>query len=245
MVAVPLFSSKGAPPPPPPGRRSALPNVAVYSPRRHPLYRRKIVLKSPQWGIERHVRRNTPNRPTPNSEAPKYFLSLPSPVSGRGTFKKERVFVGVGSNVGGRLIFLRRAARALAQIPGVKVFRASPVYETSPVGPRQRDFLNAVLELRSSLGPDELLQRMQRIESVLGRRRRKRWGPREIDLDLIFFGQRRRRGALNLPHPRWKERKFVVWPLADIAPSFASAALVRRKLTDPDQCIKLYPRPLL
>ncbi|MBK8575312.1 MAG: 2-amino-4-hydroxy-6-hydroxymethyldihydropteridine diphosphokinase [Elusimicrobia bacterium] len=157
----------------------------------------------------------------------------------------ERVFVGVGSNVGRRLVFLRRATRALEQIPGVSVRRASPVYETSPVGPRQRDFLNAVVELRSSLGPMPLLQRMKEIERALGRRRRRRWGPREIDLDLIFFGHRRCRGTLQLPHPRWKKRKFVVWPLADIAPAFASAAHVRQKLTDSDQSIKLYLRPLL
>lgn len=157
----------------------------------------------------------------------------------------ERVFVGVGSNVGRRLIFLRRAARALDQLPGVKIVRFSPVYETSPVGPRQRDFLNGVLELRSSLGPDELFQHMKRIENELGRRRRGRWGPREIDLDLLFFGDRRSRGALTLPHPRWKERKFVVWPLADIASTFGPVAQVREKLTDPDQSIKLYPRPLL
>jgi 2-amino-4-hydroxy-6-hydroxymethyldihydropteridine diphosphokinase len=157
----------------------------------------------------------------------------------------ERVFVGVGSNVGRRLVFLRRAAGALARVPGIKIVRASPVYETSPVGPRQRDFLNAVLELRSTLGPHDLLQRMKEIETALGRRARRRWGPREIDLDLIFFGHRRCRGALQLPHPRWKKRKFVVWPLADIAPAFASAALVRQKLTDPDQSIKLYPRSFL
>lgn len=157
----------------------------------------------------------------------------------------ERVFVGVGSNVGRRLVFLRRAARALGRIPGVRVLRASPVYETSPVGPRQRDFLNAVLELRSAVGPEELLRRMKEIERALGRRVRRRWGPREIDLDLLFFGSRRSRGVLDLPHPRWKTRKFVVWPLADLAPSFAQAARVRQKLTDPDQSIKLYPKPLL
>jgi 2-amino-4-hydroxy-6-hydroxymethyldihydropteridine diphosphokinase len=162
----------------------------------------------------------------------------------------EKVFVGVGSNVGRRLVFLRRAVRALGNIPGVKVFRVSPVYETSPVGPRQRHFLNAVVELRSLMGPADLLGQMKKIEGLLGRRRRKRWGPREIDLDLIFFGVRRHREELLLPHPRWKERKFVVWPLADIAPRFKdvvsgrSMGYYRRKLTDPDQSIKLYPRPL-
>jgi 2-amino-4-hydroxy-6-hydroxymethyldihydropteridine diphosphokinase len=162
----------------------------------------------------------------------------------------ERVFVGVGSNVGRRLHFLRQAVRALSGILGVRVQNVSPVYETSPVGPDQRDFLNAVLELRSSVAPIGLLRHMKEIEGKLGRQKRQHWGPREIDLDLIFFGDRRQRGELHLPHPRWKERKFVVWPLADIAPRFVdvasghSVATVRRKLTDPDQSIKLYPRPL-
>ena len=172
-------------------------------------------------------------------------MNLRSSRESRKSHEPDRVFVGVGSNVGRRLVFLRRAARALSLIPGVRVLRASPVYETSPVGPRQRDFLNAVLELRSALGPADLLGRMKDIERALGRRVRHRWGPREIDLDLLFFGSRRCRGPLNLPHPRWKERKFVVWPLADLAPSFSQAARVRRKLTDPDQSIKLYPKPLL
>jgi 2-amino-4-hydroxy-6-hydroxymethyldihydropteridine diphosphokinase len=162
----------------------------------------------------------------------------------------ERVFVGVGSNVGRRLLFLRQAVRALGEIPGVQVKNVSPVYETSPVGPDQRNFLNAVLELRSSLSPVAMLRCMKEIEGKLGRRERQHWGPREIDLDLIFFGERCHRGELHLPHPRWKERKFVVWPLADIAPRFVdvvsgrSVADIRRKLTDQDQSIKLYPRPL-
>jgi 2-amino-4-hydroxy-6-hydroxymethyldihydropteridine diphosphokinase len=160
---------------------------------------------------------------------------------------KERVFIGLGSNVGRRPVFLRRAVSALKKTPGVRVVRVSPVYETSPVGPRQRCFLNAVLEVRSHEGPEDLLKRLQALERALGRRRRRRWGPREIDLDLLLFGRRRaNRPGLTLPHPRWRERKFVLWPLADLAPRFrdpadgSTVAALRRKLTDPDQTIKLY-----
>ncbi|MBL0059247.1 MAG: 2-amino-4-hydroxy-6-hydroxymethyldihydropteridine diphosphokinase [Elusimicrobia bacterium] len=162
----------------------------------------------------------------------------------------ERVFVGLGSNVGRRLVFLRRAVRALGRVPGVRVIRVSPVYETAPVGPRQRDFLNAAVELRFRGEPLALLGHLKSIEQNLGRRRRKRWGPREIDLDLIFFGQRRCCAALQLPHPRWKERKFVVWPLTDIAARFKdptdgrSLAHTRQKLTGSDQSIRLYERSL-
>jgi 2-amino-4-hydroxy-6-hydroxymethyldihydropteridine diphosphokinase len=162
----------------------------------------------------------------------------------------ERVFVGLGSNVGRRLVFLRRAVRALGRVPGVRVHRVSPVYETAPVGPRQRDFLNAAVELRFTGDPPALLGHLQSIERSLGRRWRKRWGPREIDLDLLFFGQRRCRGTLQIPHPRWKDRKFVVWPLTDIAARFKdptdgrSLSHARQKLTGSDQSIRLYGRSL-
>lgn len=160
--------------------------------------------------------------------------------------KVERVFVGLGSNMGQRGRFLVRALRKLEQSTSVRLVRVSPVYETSPVGPRQRSFLNAVAEIQSDLSPEQMLARLKSIESELGRRRRRRWGPREIDLDLLFFGSHRCQGALDLPHPRWKERKFVLWPLADIAPRFRdpvsgrTVAHFRAKLTDPSQSIKLY-----
>ncbi len=160
--------------------------------------------------------------------------------------KVERIFVGLGSNVGHRGRFLVRALRKLGQSSSVCVVNVSPFYETSPVGPRQRSFLNAVAEIRSALSPDELLAHLKSIETDLGRRRRRRWGPREIDLDLLFFGRHRCEGALDLPHPRWKERKFVLWPLSDLAPRFRdpisgrTVAHFRAKLTDPGQSIKLY-----
>lgn len=158
----------------------------------------------------------------------------------------ERVFVGLGSNVGNRMGYVRLALRNLSRLEHTRLVRVSPIYETSPVGPRQRTFLNAVAELRSALSPEDLLARLQEIERVLGRRRRRLWGPREIDLDLLIFGRHRRNGALRLPHPRWKERKFVLWPLSDLAPRFRdplsgrSVTHFRAKLTDPSQTIKLY-----
>jgi 2-amino-4-hydroxy-6-hydroxymethyldihydropteridine diphosphokinase len=124
------------------------------------------------------------------------------------------------------------------------------VYETSPVGPRQRWFLNAVAELRTALPPTELLSRLKALERRLGRKRRsRRWGPREIDLDLLFYGRRRLRGrGLVVPHARLRERKFVLRPLADLAPAFrdpVTGLTVRtllRRLTDPAQTVRLYRR---
>lgn len=165
---------------------------------------------------------------------------------------RERVFIGLGSNVGNRLAHLQKAVEALNRLPGTRVLGKSPVYETAPVGPRQRDFLNAVAELRSDLTPDLLLDALKKIEKKGGRRKRRRWGPREIDLDLLHFGRRRcRSAALTLPHPRWRERRFVLAPLAALAPrwkdpqSGQTAAALNRKLTDPSQRIRLYKTSFL
>jgi 2-amino-4-hydroxy-6-hydroxymethyldihydropteridine diphosphokinase len=163
----------------------------------------------------------------------------------------ERVFVGLGGNVGNRPARLTAALRALQARPDVRVVRLSPVYETSPVGPQQRDFLNAVAEIRTSLDPAALLAALKSVERSLGRRRRKAWGPREIDLDIVFYG----RGAgtapgLTWPHPRFRERKFVLQPLCDVAPRFRDPvtgltvrALLRR-LKDDDQTVRLFRRSL-
>lgn len=163
--------------------------------------------------------------------------------------EKEIVWLGVGANVGNRAVRLRRAAATLDCPPLIKVRRCSPVYETSPVGPRQRWFLNAVLEVETTMSPRELLVFVKGAERRLGRRRRRRWGPREIDIDIVSYGTRRLRSAnLTLPHPRWAERKFVLRPLADLRPRLrvpgatGTVAQLLRKLTAPDQSIRLYPR---
>lgn len=154
----------------------------------------------------------------------------------------ERVFVGLGSNVGRRERFLARALAALDVLPGTRVVAASPVYETSPVGPRQRAFLNMAAELRTSLAPAPLLKAMKAAERRLGRVRRRRWGPREIDLDLLAYGRRRvDSGGLVLPHPRMAERKFVLKPLSDLAPRYRPALA---RLTAPDQRVTLFRRSL-
>jgi 2-amino-4-hydroxy-6-hydroxymethyldihydropteridine diphosphokinase len=111
----------------------------------------------------------------------------------------------------------------------VEVARFSRLYTTSPVGySAQRDFLNGVVELRTRLGPRELLARIKEIERVLGRRPGIRNGPRPIDIDLLLLGRHvvRRRG-LEVPHPRMHRRRFVLEPLAEIAPR-ALHPLLRR-----------------
>lgn len=97
--------------------------------------------------------------------------------------------------------------------------RTSSVYDTDPVGPPQPNFLNAVVEVRTSLDARELLALLKSIETRLGRSAGERWGPREIDLDLLLYGDEEvDEPDLRLPHPKMWERSFVLVPLAEIAP---------------------------
>jgi len=136
--------------------------------------------------------------------------------------KRERVFIGIGSNKGERRKNCLRAMESLKEAPQLKFIEVSPFYETAPWGlAGQRPFVNAVIELRSKLGPMALLTFLKGLEKTLGRERSRRWGPRVIDLDILFFGSRLIDGPrLTVPHPRLHERAFVMVPMGDIAPEF-------------------------
>jgi 2-amino-4-hydroxy-6-hydroxymethyldihydropteridine diphosphokinase len=131
-----------------------------------------------------------------------------------------RCFIGLGSNTGDRIGFLRAAVTELRSMLDLEVRKVSSCYETEPVGKKnQRDFLNAVAELRTSLSPAMLLQRLKIVEQRLGRTATERWGPREIDLDLLFWGDQMLTGPpIDVPHPEVRNRRFVLTPLAEIAP---------------------------
>ena len=129
------------------------------------------------------------------------------------------VFIGLGSNLGDRLANLGLAVDLLAREPGILLRRVSLAYETEPIGPPQPRYLNAVAQVGTLLSPRALLRRQQDIEEALGRVRRERWGSREIDLDLLLFGDRAlAEPGLVVPHPRLLERLFVLEPLAELAP---------------------------
>lgn len=130
----------------------------------------------------------------------------------------SRVFIGLGSNVGDRLAFLKAAMTALRATAGVVVARTSSVYETDPVGVEDQPmFLNAVAELRTDLAPSELLGRLKQIETEVGRTPGEHWGPREIDLDLLMYGDEMiEDGHLEVPHPEMAHRSFVLVPLLEI-----------------------------
>lgn len=132
----------------------------------------------------------------------------------------ERVFLGLGSNLGDREENLRAALRKIAALPGTEVVRVSAFRETPPWGvAEQPDFLNAVAEVRTELSPEALLRAAQAIERELGRTPTFRWGPRRIDIDLLLYGDRRiDLPHLKLPHPHLLDRPFVREPLEEIAP---------------------------
>ena len=126
-------------------------------------------------------------------------------------------FLGLGSNLGGRLGNLRRAVELLGE-RGVRTLRSSRVYETDPVGgPEQPDYLNAVVEVEAEGTARELLETCLAVEEEMGRVRAERWGPRTIDLDLLTFGDEEvDETGLRVPHPRMHERAFVLAPLLEL-----------------------------
>ena len=132
-----------------------------------------------------------------------------------------RAYVGLGANLGEREPTIRRALELLAGTAGVDVTRVSTLRETEPWGPvAQPRFLNGVAELETSLDPQTLVGVLLDVERRLGRvRDGERWGPRSIDLDLLLHGETELDvPGLTLPHPRLHERRFVLEPLAELAP---------------------------
>ncbi|HMG44061.1 MAG TPA: 2-amino-4-hydroxy-6-hydroxymethyldihydropteridine diphosphokinase [Acidimicrobiales bacterium] len=133
-----------------------------------------------------------------------------------------RAFLGLGSNVGDREGFLREAVASLEDV-GLKA--VSPRYETDPVGgPEQGAFLNLVVELDTELSARELLAVCRRLEAAADRLREVRWGPRTLDVDVLWIdGVTVDEDDLVVPHPRMWERRFVLAPLHDLAPDLVSA----------------------
>jgi 3-oxoacyl-[acyl-carrier protein] reductase len=143
-------------------------------------------------------------------------------------------YIALGSNLGDRRQFLDKALAALGQRPGLRIRAVSKVHETEPVGgpAGQGKYLNAAVELQTDLDPVQLLDVLQSVEASLGRVRTERFGPRTIDLDLLFYGdQILYTPNLHLPHPRLHERLFVLEPLCDIAPEFVHP-LFKRAIRD-------------
>ena len=131
-----------------------------------------------------------------------------------------RAHLALGSNLGDRLANLQTAVDGLAATDGITLVAVSPVYETDPVGgPVQDDFLNAVVEVTTTLDPHALLAVCGRLEQEAHRVRIERWGPRTLDVDVLLVDDLRiATEDLEVPHPRMWERAFVLAPLHDVAP---------------------------
>lgn len=134
-------------------------------------------------------------------------------------------YVGLGANLGEPVGAVREALAALRQLPGVQALRASGFWRSAPVDAGGPDFVNAVAQLETTLTAPELLARLQAIEQAAGRERPFRNAPRTLDLDLLLYGSGRIASAtLTVPHPRLRERAFVLRPLAELAPDLVSEA---------------------
>ncbi|MFN0014519.1 MAG: 2-amino-4-hydroxy-6-hydroxymethyldihydropteridine diphosphokinase [Saprospiraceae bacterium] len=135
------------------------------------------------------------------------------------TKKYINVFLGLGSNVGDRAANLRAAYDLIHRTIG-KVAKRSHVYETEPWGNVDQDtFLNQVIMINTTMDPRELLEAITKIERQLGRVKKEKWGPRIIDVDILFYGKRVIRDkGLDIPHPELHKRAFVLAPLLEIAP---------------------------
>jgi 2-amino-4-hydroxy-6-hydroxymethyldihydropteridine diphosphokinase len=191
--------------------------------------------------------------------------------------RRVRAYIGLGANLGDAGTTLAEAVRAVAALPGVTLRAVSRLYATAPVGVLdQPEFRNAVVSLDVPAGPDpdrgalELLAQLKAIERAFGRRRRRRWGPRELDLDLLVFGRARidaeRPAAarsvdadadpdkasrpLVVPHPEASVRTFVLAPLADLSPGLVppgwgetvGSALRRQAALDAPDAIRVVGR---
>ena len=160
------------------------------------------------------------------------------------------VYLGLGSNLGRRENNLRRAIGLLRRY--VRPLRASSVYETAPWGlSQQPDYLNCILEVTATLSPHQVLSSVKSLEREMGRQPGVRYGPRLIDVDILFYGgETLEYPDLQIPHPRLHQRAFVLVPLADLAPelSHPTLALTVAQLADGvsgKEGVKLWGQPLI
>jgi 2-amino-4-hydroxy-6-hydroxymethyldihydropteridine diphosphokinase len=157
----------------------------------------------------------------------------------------ERVFIGLGANLGHAARTLQRAAEQIGRLPTTRLVKLSSFYVTAPVDAAGPDYTNAVAEITTELQPAALLHALLGIEAEHGRQRPHRHAPRTLDLDLLLYGQRISEDpALTLPHPRMHERAFVLRPLLDLAPTLVHPLLGRLDGRLPalaDQALRKWP----
>ncbi len=159
-------------------------------------------------------------------------------------------YIGFGSNIDDRFIYITQALRLLLEADGVLLIQISSLYETEPVGYEEQDwFLNGVVAVETGLSLHRLLALLKGIEGGVGRQHRTRWGPREVDLDLLIYDQCSiNTPDLIVPHPEMHRRSFVLIPFAEIAPDVLHPSLQQNirtllsNLTD-EKTVKLAAPP--
>jgi 2-amino-4-hydroxy-6-hydroxymethyldihydropteridine diphosphokinase len=141
----------------------------------------------------------------------------------------RKAYLSLGSNVGDREEYIEQAIFLLEKVTGLKVTKRSTNYETAPEGSgtsKQPPFINAAVEVVTTLSPEKLLKVCQDIEATLGREKEVEWGPRTIDIDILLYeGAIRSDDSLQIPHPLLHERMFVLKPLREIAPNLVHPML--------------------
>lgn len=134
---------------------------------------------------------------------------------------ESKVAIALGSNLGDSIAILEAAIKALERMPGIEIIIVSSWYETKAIGPPQPNYINGCISVRTEQKPHSLLQILLGIEKEFGRIRREKWGPRTLDLDLLLYDDLiLETPSLQIPHPRMRERAFVLAPLAQIEPSW-------------------------
>lgn len=167
---------------------------------------------------------------------------------------KETVFIGFGSNVGDRVDFCDRAVTLLSLLPHSRLTGVSLLYETEPVrdatDPGDGWFLNGVVQIETDITPRSLLATLQEIERSLGRDEDNRSGPRTIDLDILFYGERViKEPGMTIPHPRLHNRRFALTPLNELDPLWVhpvlkqSVARLLEHVKDHAHVQPLFPQP--
>ena len=135
----------------------------------------------------------------------------------------QRVFIGIGSNLGDRKAHYYRALERVAELPKTRIVKESSLYESEPLGDAQTWYVNGVIEIETEFTPGQLLRRLKGIEQAMGRKKKaqtKRWTSRTIDLDILFFdNQVVNTHSLKIPHPELHNRRFVLLPLSELAPN--------------------------
>jgi len=153
-------------------------------------------------------------------------------------------FIAIGSNIGDRLQYLKDGIKLMDAHDKIKVVIASSVYETDPVGFTDQDaFLNMVIQVKTALGPYELLDELLLIEENLGRKREIKWGPRTLDLDILLYNQENIESEkLIVPHPRMHERAFVLVPLLEIDSHIKLPGMVRQDCYSDREGVRIWKR---